>query len=55
MKLEIAGRVYTLIHRCTVPGQCRSKGVDEVQVEVGCACVVTSLIFCHSLIPSYNN
>ena len=30
MKLEIGGRVCTLIRRCTVPGhdQCRSKGVD---------------------------
>ena len=63
MKLEIGagggggGRVYTVIRRCTVPGQCNSKDLDG---GVGrgwlCLCsLMMYLIFCQCFIPSYNN
>ena len=48
MKLEIGGRVCTLIRRSTVPGQCRSKGVDGGTGRGWlCMCsLMTSLIVC---------
>ena len=48
MKLEIGGRVCTLICRCTVPGRCRSKGVDGGAGKGWlCMCsLMTSLIVC---------
>ena len=51
------GLIYTVICRCTVPGQGRSEGVDGGAGRGWlCMCsLMISLIFYHSFIPSYNN
>ena len=56
-EIKFGERVYTVIRRCTVPGQCRSKGVNERADRgwLGMCSLMMSLIFCHSFIPSYNN